>query len=286
MITAEVLEMPVENEASDRKLPIFGKRADLLARVEEKRRAVLAWLAAEIFSSAAILGQVMGLKKSGTYKTLADMKRDGLIDFQDITWHAASMQLVVLTPHGAAMAGEGEDGFQQGKVAASSIGHQLDVQQARLYLERDGWTGWVSELALREKAGTEARLKVPLLDREWPKVPDGLGSSKHGRRVAVEMERSIKTTKSYRAIVGQYLHMMKLGAIDQVLYVTTSDRVRDALKAKVTGLPTVLMPVGVSPSGGVAFESMAFEDSHKKRLFFTSMDELRKKACESEQESK
>lgn len=63
MITEEVLEMPVENEASDRKWPLFGKRADLLARVEEKRAAVLAWLGAEIFSSAAILGQVMGLKK-------------------------------------------------------------------------------------------------------------------------------------------------------------------------------------------------------------------------------
>lgn len=256
----------------------WGTREHLLARIEQKREVVLSWLGTEIFSTARVLGQVLGLKKTGTYQTLAAMKRDGLIDFQVIEWHAASLQIVVLSPHGAAMAGKGGEGYQQGKVAASSIGHQLDVQQARFHLERaGGWTEWVAERALKEQQMADANDEaVPPLERRWPKLPDGVGRSKTGRQVAIEMERSIKTSKNYQSIAGQYLHMQdELRLIDRVLYVTTSDRVRDALQSKFSALATVVFPADVSPNGSIAYERRAFEDGQKRRFFFASMDDLK-----------
>jgi hypothetical protein len=275
----DVVETP---SPADRREPPawhWGTREKLLARIEHKRGVVLAWLGTEIFSTARVLGQVLGLKKTGTHQTLAAMKRDGLIDFQSIEWHAASLQIVVLTPHGAALAGDGGDGYQQGKVAPSSIGHQLDVQQARFYLERTGWSEWVAERTLREEAGTEERDdSLPVLKRRWLKVPDGVGLSPRGLRVGVEMERSIKTTKSYTTIVGQYLQMLERGVVDRVLYVTTSDRVRDALHSKVSALEIVNFPDGVRKVNNrrqVATKRRAFENDEKAKFLFASMDDLR-----------
>ena len=48
----------------------YGTRQALMARIEEKRAVVLAWLGAEIFSTAKVLAQVLGLKKTGTQQTL------------------------------------------------------------------------------------------------------------------------------------------------------------------------------------------------------------------------
>lgn len=275
---SDLLDTPPTPSPAVRPAWHWGTREQLLARIEHKRELVLAWLGAETFSTAKVLGQVLGLKKTGTHQTLAAMKRDGLIDFQSIEWHAASLQIVVLTPHGAALAGTGGDGYQQGKVASSSIGHQLDVQQARLYLERAGWSDWVAERTLREEAGAEEGDEaLPVLQRRWLKVPDGVGLSPNSRRVAVEMERSIKTTKSYTTIVGQYLHMLERGVVDRVLYVTTSDRVRDALHAKVGALGIVNFPDGVKKLNSrrhLATKRREFEDAEKKKFWFASVDDL------------
>jgi hypothetical protein len=259
--------------------PHWGTQEKLLARIEQKRAAVLAWLSAETFTTARLLEEVLGLSKTPTHKTLAAMKRDGLIDHQVIEWHAASLQIVVLTAHGAALAGAGGNGYEVGKVATSSIGHQLDVQKARLCLERAGWSDWVAEPALRAEAAEEVIARVPHMKRRWPKVPDAVGRSKAGRLVAVEMERSIKTTKNYRPILGKYMHMMdSTKVVGGVLYVTTSDRVRDALHAKLRGIETVSVPVGVKPHPGVKqTDPLVYEQQYfaGQKFFFASMDDLK-----------
>ena len=272
----------------------WGTREHLLARIEEKRAVVLAWLGAEIFSTAKVLAQVLGLKKTGTHQTLAAMKRDGLIDFQLVEWHAASIQLVVLTQHGAGIAGEGGEGYQQGKVAASQIGHQLDVQLARLDLERAGWKDWVAERALREACAAEEKDEsLPVLQRRWLKVPDGVGLSKTGRTVAIEMERSIKTSKSYMTIAGLYVHMLNRRKVDEegveeagpvvdrVLYITTTDRVRDALHSKFQRIEEINFPDAVARQGNrrrIKTERLPFEKGDKQKFWFASMDDLRKNA--------
>lgn len=268
----------------------FGTRQALMARIEEKRAVVLAWLGAEIFSTAKVIAQVLGLSKSCTQQTLAAMRRDGLIDVQLVEWHTASLKLLVLTQHGAGMAGKGGDGYQPGKVAASQIGHQLDVQLARLDLERAGWKHWVAERALREACAAEERDEsLPVLHRRWLKVPDGVGLAPTGRTVAIELERSIKTSKTYMTIAGLYVHMINRTKVDEegveepdpvvdrVLYVTTTDRVRDALHSKFQRIEEINFPKSVTRQGTrrrIKTERLLFEEVDKQKFWFVSMGDL------------
>ena len=68
---SDLLDTPSTPSPAVRPAWHWGTREQLLARIEHKRELVLAWLGAEIFSTAKVLGQVLGLKKTGTHQTLA-----------------------------------------------------------------------------------------------------------------------------------------------------------------------------------------------------------------------
>lgn len=92
-----------------------------------------------------------------------------------------------ITPHGLALVNETERPyFELGRMNASYVPHHLATQTARLTAEAAGWTNWQPGKIL---------YKTGLL-----KVPDALCVTLDHRKVAIEIERNIKTKKRYEEI--------------------------------------------------------------------------------------
>jgi hypothetical protein len=87
--------------------------------------------------------------------------------------------------------------------------HHIDTQRARLQAEAAGWA-W--------KAG-KLLYNTGLL-----KVPDAIATSPTGERIAIEIERTIKTPLRYQQIIPQALRDIKSGRYDRVQYISPQNR--------------------------------------------------------------
>jgi hypothetical protein len=97
--------------------------------------------------------------------------------------------------------------FELGRTKPLWVPHHRRCQFVRIAAERAGWTGWTSERALREG---NAKLK---------KIPDAITTSPSGLKVAIEVERHVKTIKRYEDIQWLYLADLKNGKVDRVVYI-------------------------------------------------------------------
>jgi hypothetical protein len=160
----------------------------------------------------------------------------------------------VVTPHGAAM-GSPLDGdplpyYETGRVAPTTIEHSLDVQRARLAARKAGWTAWQSDRDLHAIAGAT--------DGGWRKIPDALALDTAGVRVAIEVERTAKTSKRYEEILAEYLQQIRNGLCDCVHYVSPTP----GLAAR---LARIFLRIAQVPINGRRYD---VKDEHRQRLKF------------------
>jgi len=95
--------------------------------------------------------------------------------------------------------------FEPSKIRPVMIQHHLDLQVARLQAESAGWTNW---------------LPGNLLPKDVKKRPDAIVNTfSSNRKIAVELERTIKTKKRYEAIFSIYLQAIKRGEYHSIHYV-------------------------------------------------------------------
>lgn len=205
--------------------------AERAARAEEKTRLVLRFLRQQVFSSESILARVMGVNtRQGAHRTLARMESEDYLRRAVIENPTGGRGLTLwgITPHGQAFAaddGEAVSGryFEPGRVAYSTLAHTLDVQRVRLALESAGWTEWQDGDTLGDmpKGG---------------KRPDGVVRDPNGQRVAVEVERTLKTPKRYQDILAAYLQAIKRGDFDRVLWLSPTPAIAERVRRVLTGL--------------------------------------------------
>jgi hypothetical protein len=207
----------------------------------------------EIWSTPEVLGKVMGLAaRQGVYQTLAKMERDGYLASSDITIFKKSTQRIVgITAHGLACAFDADEPFEKrpsfepSKVKLSTLQHETDIQLLRIQAERAGWTKWIP--------GTRLGLSQPGANR-----PDAIVVDPQMRVVAVEVERTIKTTKRYEAILSQYLQSVAKGQYGRIVWICpTAD-----LAAR---LRRIVLSISAVPING---KRIALEARHYELLSF------------------
>ena len=98
------------------------------------------------------------------------------------------------------------------KVNAVTIYHDLKLQQIRMKLEDECYTGFQSSWQLT-KILRKRKEKAP-------KIPDYTCINPQGDKIAIEYERTIKTKKRYQEIIGQYMDIKERGIIKKVVYYT------------------------------------------------------------------
>lgn len=177
-------------------------------RREEKTQAILAFLRDETWSTGAILAKLLGFSRTGIYKTLAYLEKSDLI--KSHPYPELNQKLYGITPKGLMFSWADDEAFQNrpyfepSKVKPIMVQHYLDTQKARLHALEAGWSNW---------------LPGHLLQKGLEKRPDAVTTSRQGSRIAVEIERTVKTKKRYEVIWATYLQAIKRNEFDYVHYV-------------------------------------------------------------------
>lgn len=163
------------------------------ARAEAKRELVLQFLASgEVFSTVSILSRVISASPSSATRTLDYLMRAGSLKSEMHVIQCRHCYIYGITPHGLGLVGKFDARhFEMGKTNTAYIQHHLDTQVARLNAEDEGWKDWQPGKAL--------------YGQSLEKVPDALATDLVDKRVAVEIERHIKTPKRYAEIISAHL---------------------------------------------------------------------------------
>jgi hypothetical protein len=176
----------------------------------------------------------MGVEsRTAAHKNLARMEDEGLLRRHKVEGlGGGAITLWGITSHGQALAFDPATEapvasyFEPNRVAEITIRHALDLQRLRMQGERAGWRDWTNGDRLPEllKGG---------------KRPDAMATSPAGLKTAIEIERTIKTSKRYEQILASYLMALKSEQVHQVVWLSPTDDLALRLRAIVLGIRSV-----------------------------------------------
>jgi hypothetical protein len=223
-------------------------RDEIMARAEAKERIVLDFLASgEVWTTGPLLAQLLGLSARRAQSLAARMERDGLLKAARIEGFGKLQIAWGITPTGIAFSENAAPDCPRFESLPSLqfMAHHLDTQRCRLQAEACGWAWEPGKL---------------LYNRAWNKVPDALATSPGGERVAVEIERTIKTPLRYAQVIPAALKDVKSGHYSRVQYISPQGR-SDAVQR-------ALRRVTVVKVGG---ESVSLTPQHWARFSFANL---------------
>ncbi len=239
--------------------------AQRVARAQEKRRLVLRFLRDEIWTSTEVVALLLGIGYPAAHNLLKAMVRDGLTTSSELFVRSKrGAQRAVLhgiTAQGLAYAWdlsevqESRHPWEPSKTNPLFVPHNIETQRARVRATQRGWHTW-----------RPARLMMGL---GLPKLPDGDVVDPSGLRIAVEIEREIKTDKRYEAVIGAYVAQMKIDERwDRVDYLCPDPEFAARL-ARVFGR---LRQLRLEGQPGVPTKVGTLEQAHLDRFRFYAND--------------
>ncbi|NDU92818.1 MAG: hypothetical protein G3I10_09475 [Ferrovum sp.] len=177
----------------------------------KKRQGVLAFLGSgEIYSTSEILSDLLQLSDRVTRRLLQQMssEKERLLKVDVLP---TTLKLYGITHHGLAVSGADPrlKAFEIGKTNPGWVPHHIESQQVRIKAERSGWIDWVPGRVLMVE--NQNRLK---------KLPDSLATRPDGRKVAIEVERFVKSRKRLAVVLGEHLKQIADQKYDFVYYFT------------------------------------------------------------------
>jgi hypothetical protein len=227
---------------------ISYSHSERMARAAEKRRRLLAFLRSEVYTTVDVAAAVMQLRdRYSATKTLAALQRGGCIVVDKIALPLGGHVTVVgITLDGQAAVAELLQkpfigaAYERGRVGLTTLDHRTDLQRLRLACARAGWREWKysDRVSAAEKSVKDVHR------------PDAISTTPSGVRVALEVERTLKSKKRYRFILGRHLEAIQRSEYQHVIYTSPDAARADALRAIVHGLGHVVTrgrDVAVSP---------------------------------------
>ncbi|WP_340676203.1 MobC family replication-relaxation protein [Paraperlucidibaca sp.] len=223
-----------------------------IARQTSRHNLVLRFLRDEIWSSSQVLTELLGGTPALTSKTMSQLERLGHVlrhqpqPLRQLLWG--------ITPHGLAHAWNDEERmqirayFEPSKLSPLAIPHHLDIQHARLRAQRAGWSDWIPE---------------SILPRGLAKRPDAVVVAPDGRKIAIEVERHVKTVKRYEAIFSAYLQAIRRKEYDEIHYIVPDRKLAVRLQ-RVFGLITAVPVIG---------DRVQLNEKHRARFRVSSREE-------------
>lgn len=210
---------------SRRKAPPPLTKVEQQARNQEKRDKIIAFLASEGYTTTPVAADVMGVTPNRAGQTLRAFARDGLLVSEKVMVKGREIPIYGLAPLGAALSPDpGTKPHSRGRIDASRVMHRIDSQTIRAKGEGAGWTAWRSERDLLAQALADREAGAP-----WRKVPDAVAIRPDGRRMAIEIERNVKSPKRYADLIVAYLQEIKAGRYDGVYFLAPDRGIAEAI---------------------------------------------------------
>lgn len=206
------------------------------AKAAENRGQVLRWLLKWRSTDRHIVGEILGLKRSGAFAVVASMVRDGFIGEIRVT--GCPVRVLYLREPGLRLAQRLLAGTQDetmtaparpSKIVTNHIAHDLLVQRYALQIERR--LGSSAELLSsyqvahrRQEIGRSKRVCSGGL-----KLPDALLIAA-GERIAIEVQETFESRDVAERKLRFYHHAITLSEVDRVIYASTSPGIVAHLK--------------------------------------------------------
>jgi hypothetical protein len=203
-------------------------------RTADKRKIILRFLRKNYYTTAEITGLLIGISsRQGIHTTLLAMERDDLLRRETVEANNRRWTLWGITPHGQAMAFDPINGeqpeskyFEAGRVGLTVLAHTLDLQRLGILAERAGWVDWQLGDQLDKWQAGQSR-------------PDALVTTSYGMRIALECERTIKTSKRYEVILSDRLQAIKRGEFSRCLWLCPTRDQATRLQAIISRIKDV-----------------------------------------------
>lgn len=191
-----------------------------MERAEQKRKLVLDFLASgEIFTTAAVAAELLQLNEQTIMRMFNRLAAEQLLRVDPKAIPFSKLKLWGITAHGLALTKSANPRcheFRVGRTKPAFLEHHLDCQRVRIALQNNGWTNWVPDKLLRIE--NSKRLK---------KIPDALAVCPDGVRVAIEIERNIKSKSRMQEMMAGHIRQLEEDRYDAIHYFTPH---LDALK--------------------------------------------------------
>ena len=140
--------------------------------------------------------------------------------------------------------------FIKSMLNPKSILHRLDLQRLRLVAERTGWCQW------------QAQRPASLMEKDQI-YPDATVRRPDSKRVAIEVERSVKTKGDYPKIMLGHLVARRAGRWDLVYYLSPDQATANRLRSIFSEIDELVYEGS----------KVAVTDEHREVFRFFSYDE-------------
>ncbi len=141
--------------------------------------------------------------------------------------------------------------FTKRSINPTSVNHKLDLQRIRIQAERGGWRDW-----------TKSSSSDHIVRRGYA-YPDAVATRPDGMKVAIEIERTIKSKKRYPRIMASHLYSRKLGKWDRIYYMCPTVQIKSRLERIFSEVAEVAV------SGSI----VKMTDSHREPFQIFTYDE-------------
>jgi hypothetical protein len=204
-------------------------------RNRQKTLTVLRFLRTSIYSTAELLGEVMGIKsRDGIHKTLLNMEQKQLIRPHRYLDFTGRLTLWGITPTGQQVSLQEREEpislfFNPAKVSLARLQHYLHLQKIRIRAEAAGWTNVIYCDRPSVYKGNVPHNQDTINEEIRP---DLLATHPQDRTVAIEYERLLKWTPRYKDhVIPGHIRRLNAGEYAQVIWVCPNQRDDERLRA-------------------------------------------------------
>lgn len=225
--------------------------AQRMARAQAKADILLKFLGSgEVYITADVAADLLQVDRSRAAACMNSLEKKGALKSETHDVRARFVKQWGITPHGLALVDCFDSPFAElGRTNGAQLEHRAACQRMRLKAEAvGGWTDWTPDRMVRLIPGLK-------------KVPDAIVTDHAGNRVAIEVERHVKTPKRYAEIIIAYLLEIKAGRYHEVHYVCPLGTEK-LIEKSFSRIESVKL------NG----ETVKLEDKHRARFKFFSFD--------------
>jgi hypothetical protein len=220
--------------------------AEKRQRAALKRRTLVGFLASgEVYTTLSVAAELLQTSERNALRLLQTLVEERILKIDEKVVPGSNLKLYGITAHGLALTESAYPQareFQIGKTNPGWVPHHIEGQKVRIRAEHAGWTGWIPGKLLL--VDNEQRLK---------KLPDALCVRPDARRVAVEIERYVKSKKRMADVVAAHLQQIVAKRYDFVYYFSPH---KSALERALDGVQFVIVDAN----------KVKLNDSHRARF--------------------
>lgn len=200
----------------------FDPKKNSFVMREAHTRAMLRFLSKVDFTTPALLQSFLGLSEASSMtRKIQSWLKSGILENVEVErpFGGKPLRLIKLTAHGQGLALLlGEEPREEISIPKAGLEHAFLSQKILVSL----WKRGSSEI--------ERDREIERAKERFGHIPDALAINRHGQKIAIEAERTIKSRSRYRQISANWARAILSGQIVGAIYVAPDEATRNGTR--------------------------------------------------------